>query len=69
MLSFPLGGYSDYHYLSKIIEIPAEVIRRINSLMFDVKDDKPEGFIIYKHELVGRGSINYQINRERVYVL
>ena len=34
-----------------------------------VIDDKPEGFIMYKHEPVGRGFIHYHINRERVYVL
>ena len=37
--------------------------------MFDVIDDKPKGFIIYKLEPVGRGFIQYQINHERVYVL
>ena len=37
--------------------------------MFDVIDDKPEGFIMYKHEPVGRGFIQYHINHERVYVL
>ena len=45
------------------------VIRHINPLMLDVKDDKPEGFIMYKHEPVGRGFIHYHINNERVYVL
>ena len=37
--------------------------------MFDVIDDKPEGFIMYKYEPVGRGFIHYHINHERVYVL
>ena len=37
--------------------------------MFDVIDYKPEGFIMYKHEPVGRGLIHYHINLERVYVL
>ena len=37
--------------------------------MFDVVDDKPEGFIMYKHEPVGRGFIHCHINHERVYVL
>ena len=27
---YPAKGYTDYHYPSKIIEIPAEVIRHIN---------------------------------------
>ena len=35
--------------------------------MFDVIDDKPEGFIMYKHEPAGRGFIYYHINHERVY--
>ena len=48
--------------------------------MFDVIDDKPEGFImykpegvrygfIYKQEPVGRRFIHYHISHERVYVL
>ena len=39
--------------------------------MFDVINEKPEreGFIMYKHEPVGRGFIHYHINHERVYVL
>ena len=41
--------------------------------MFDVIDDKPEGlpegFIMHKHEPVGRGFIHYHINHERVYIL
>ena len=38
--------------------------------MFDAIDDKPEGFIMYKHEpIIGRGFIHYHINHERVYVL
>ena len=44
-------------------------VRHINPLMFDVIDDKPEGFIMYKHEPVGRGFIHYHINHDRVYVL
>ena len=43
-------------------------IRHISPLMFDVIYDKPEGFIIYKHEPVGRGFIHYHINHGRVYV-
>ena len=35
--------------------------------MFDVVDDKPEGFIMYKHKPVGRGFIHYRIIHERVY--
>ena len=46
-----------------------KVIRHINSHMFGVIDDKPEGFINYKHEPVGRGFIHYHINHGRVYVL
>ena len=34
--------------------------------MVDVIDDKLEGFIMYKHETVGRGFIHYHINHERV---
>ena len=30
--------------------------------MFDVIDDKPEGFIMYKHEPVGLVFIHYHIN-------
>ena len=39
--------------------------------MFGVIEDKPEGFIMYKHDEpgVGRGFIHYHINYERVYVL
>ena len=37
--------------------------------MFDVIHDKPEEFIMYKHEPVGRGFIHYHINHERVYML
>ena len=37
--------------------------------MLDVIDDKPEEFIMYKHEPVGRGFILYHDNHERVYVL
>ena len=45
-------------------------IRHINPLMFDVINDKSEGFIMYKHEPVGRGFIiHYHINHGRVYVL
>ena len=44
-------------------------IRHINPLMFDVIDDKHEGFIMYKHEPVGRGFVHYHINHERVYML
>ena len=43
--------------------------RHISPLMFDVIDDKPEGFIMYRHEPVGRGFIHYHIKYERVYVL
>ena len=43
--------------------------RHINPLMFDVIDDKPESFIMYKHEPVGRGFLHYRINHKRVYVL
>ena len=32
-------------------------IRHINPLMFGVINDKPERFIMYKHEPVGRGFI------------
>ena len=35
--------------------------------MFDVIDNKPEGFIMYKHEPVRRGFI--QRRHERVYEL
>ena len=35
--------------------------------MFDMIDDKPEGFIMYEHEPVGRGFIHYRINHKRVY--
>ena len=44
------------------------IIRHINPLMFGVIDNKPEGFIIYKHEPVGRAFIHYHINHERAYV-
>ena len=37
--------------------------------MFDVIDDESEGFIMYKHEPLGRGFIQYHINNGRVYVL
>ena len=37
--------------------------------MFGVTDDKPEGFIMHKHEPVGQGFIHYHINHERIYVL
>ena len=40
----------------------ASVIKHINPLMFDMIDDKPEGFIMYKHEPVGRGFIHYHVN-------
>ena len=43
--------------------------RHINPLMFGVIDDKPEGFMMYKHEPVERGFIRYHINHEQVYVL
>ena len=36
--------------------------------MFDVIDGNPEGFIMYKHEPVGRGFRHFYINHERVYV-
>ena len=32
-------------------------IKHINPLIFEVIDDKTEEFIMYKHELVGRGFI------------
>ena len=44
-------------------------IRNISPLMFDVIYDKPEGFIMYKHEPVGRGFIHYHINHGRVNIL
>ena len=37
--------------------------------MFDVIDDKPEGFIVYKHEPVGQGFKHYHFNHGRVYDL
>ena len=37
--------------------------------MFDVIDDVPEGFSIYKHDPVEQGFIHYYINHEHVYVL
>ena len=38
--------------------------RHIYPLLFDVIDDKPEWFIMYKHEPVGRWLIHYRINYE-----
>ena len=43
--------------------------RHINPLLFDAIDDKPEEFIMYKHEPAGRGFMHYHINHERAYVL
>ena len=37
--------------------------------MFDVIDDKPDHFIMHKHEPVGLGFIHYHVKHERVYVL
>ena len=40
-------------------------IRHKIPLMFDVIDDKPEQFIIHdKHQLVGRGFINYTLSHQ-----
>ena len=39
-------------------------IRHINPLMFDVIDDKPEGFIMYKHKPSGRGFMHYHIDHQ-----
>ena len=41
-------------------------IGHINPRMLGVIDDKPEGFIVYKYEPVGRGFIHYHLNHERV---
>ena len=46
-------------------EVTTLVIRHISPLMFDVIYDKPEGFIMNKHEPVGRGFIQYHINHGR----
>ena len=43
--------------------------KHITTLIIDVIDDKPEGFIMYKHEPVGRGFIHHHIDHERVYAL
>ena len=32
--------------------------------MFDVINDKPEGYIMYKHEPVGRGFIQYTLSHQ-----
>ena len=49
--------------------VGTKLIRHINPLMFDVTDDKPEGFIMYIHEPARRVFIHNHIDHERVYVL